>query len=86
MSAPFPIAIPTSACVRAGASFNLASIGRQIVGDELYGRKSELIDRQALHAEGLTFSVPSDSTKITVTAPLPKDMKRLAELAGYITE
>ena len=65
---------------------HLASIGHPIVGDELYGRNSELIDRQALHAEGLTFSVPSDSTKITVTAPLPKDMKRLAELAGYTTE
>ena len=65
---------------------HLASIGHPIVGDELYGQKSELIDRQALHAEGLTFSVPSDSSKITVTAPLPKDMKRLAELAGYTTE
>jgi 23S rRNA pseudouridine1911/1915/1917 synthase len=65
---------------------HLASIGHPIVGDELYGRNSELIDRQALHAEGLAFSIPSDSSKITVTAPLPNDMKRLAELAGYTTE
>ena len=65
---------------------HLASIGHPIVGDELYGHESELIKRQALHAEGLTFVKPSDRSKITVTAQLPEDMKKLAALAGYITE
>ena len=64
---------------------HLASIGHPIVGDELYGNHSDLIDRQALHAESLTFKKPSDREEITVNAALPNDMKTLAALAGYIS-
>ena len=65
---------------------HLASIGHPIIGDELYGHESELISRQALHAESLTFTKPSDKERLCVKAPLPDDMKKLAGLAGYITE
>ena len=65
---------------------HLASIGHPIIGDELYGSKSELIDRQALHAESLSFISPADSSRLCVKAPIPNDIKRLFELSGYFTE
>ncbi len=34
---------------------HLAAIGYPIIGDLLYGKKSKLIPRQALHAQGLAF-------------------------------
>jgi len=34
---------------------HMASIGHPVIGDQLYGKKSLLIDRQALHAESLSF-------------------------------
>lgn len=61
---------------------HLASIGHPICGDDLYGKASPLIDRQALHAHKLTFSRPSDNKYITVEAPLPNDILRLIEATG----
>ena len=51
-------------------------IGHPIIGDTLYGNESgsEHINRQALHAYSLTFSLPSNNETITVKAPLPSDM------------
>ena len=40
----------------------------------MYGEKSELIDRQALHAFELTFTHPYTKEKMTFRAPLPEDM------------
>ncbi len=55
---------------------HFSHIGHPLVGDTLYGDEngSTLIDRQALHAFSLTFSLPSNNQTITVTAPLPNDM------------
>lgn len=53
---------------------HMASLGHPILGDGLYGRDSELIDRQALHAYRLTFRRPSDGEAVTVEAPLPNDI------------
>jgi 23S rRNA pseudouridine1911/1915/1917 synthase len=39
----------------------------------------ELIDRQALHARGLTFTHPATGSEMTLEAPLPGDMKRLID-------
>ena len=51
-------------------------IGHPILGDTLYGNESgsEYINRQALHAYSLTFSLPSNNETVTVKAPLPSDM------------
>lgn len=35
---------------------HMAALGHPIIGDQLYGKKSPLIDRQALHAENLSFT------------------------------
>lgn len=56
---------------------HFASIGNPIVGDTLYGPPSKHIGRQALHAKSLTLPLPSTKEELTVTAPVPDDMKKL---------
>lgn len=55
---------------------HFSHIGHPLVGDTLYGDEngSAIINRQALHAFSLTFSLPSNNKIITVEAPLPSDM------------
>nr|WP_320132425.1 RluA family pseudouridine synthase [uncultured Holophaga sp.] len=52
-----------------------ADRGFPILGDHVYGTKSELIDRQALHAELLGIRHPVTDDAVTVSAPLPADME-----------
>ena len=52
-----------------------ADRGFPLLGDQVYGQKSELLDRQALHAEVLGFRHPVTDEQVTVTSPLPKDME-----------
>ena len=58
---------------------HMASIGHPILGDDIYGNGSEKINRQALHAESLIFTRSSDGERIEVKAPLPLDIKNIAE-------
>lgn len=51
-----------------------AYIGHPIVGDTLYGKSSDLINRQALHACKVTFIHPITKKKMILEADLPKDM------------
>ena len=60
---------------------HLASLGAPIVGDSLYGRESEHIDRQALHAYLLEFPLPTGG-RICIKAPLPEDMLLLLSALG----
>ena len=55
------------------------SIGCPIVGDDIYGNESELIDRHALHSAMLSFGHPSDGRSIVLKAPLHDDMRLLFE-------
>lgn len=52
---------------------HLAHIGHPVIGDTMYGAASPLINRQALHANAITFQKPDDGQTIAVTAPLPDD-------------
>ena len=58
---------------------HFASVGHPITGDDLYGSPSSVIDRHALHAHSLSFPHPKTQERMTLTAPLPADMKRLIE-------
>ncbi len=62
---------------------HFAYIGHPIVGDTMYGHASELINRQALHAYELTFTHPEKMCRMTVTAPLPRDMLKLLQEVGF---
>lgn len=50
-------------------------IGNPIIGDSLYGKKSDLINRQALHSSKITFIHPITNKRISLEAKLPKDMR-----------
>jgi len=53
---------------------HLAHLGAPILGDEVYGRPSSVISRQALHAFRLTVPHPADNEAMTFTAQVPTDM------------
>lgn len=55
---------------------HLEAIGFPVMGDTLYGRRSEYIGRQALHAARLGFRLPSTGEWREFTAPIPEDMQR----------
>ncbi|WP_242361729.1 MULTISPECIES: RluA family pseudouridine synthase [Anaeromyxobacter] len=57
----------------------LAEAGFPVLGDAVYGVSSEVIARQALHADRLTFPRPGDGARVEVRAPLPEDLARAME-------
>lgn len=56
---------------------HLASIGHALIGDVVYGSKSNLIERHALHAAQLQFTYQGQ--QFNFESPLPVDMQRLLE-------
>jgi 23S rRNA pseudouridine1911/1915/1917 synthase len=50
-----------------------ADKGFPLLGDHVYGEVSELIDRQALHAELLGLRHPVTEAQVTVSAQVPRD-------------
>lgn len=52
-------------------------IGHPILGDSLYGNKSTLISRQALHAYKITFIHPINKEKIILEIDFPDDIKKI---------
>ena len=53
---------------------HLAHLGAPILGDEVYGRASNHIARQALHAQRLTIPHPRDNRPMTFVALAPADI------------
>lgn len=58
---------------------HFAYAGHPLVGDDLYGTPTPLIDRHALHAYQLSFPHPMSEEQMTLTAPLCPDMRHLIE-------
>lgn len=58
---------------------HLASEGIFIIGDELYGEKSGLIERQALHSHITEFTNPYSNEKVKYESPMPEDMARVLQ-------
>lgn len=56
---------------------HLSYIGHSILGDDLYGKKSEFINRQALHAYTVSFIHPITKKLFKIDAVLPKDIRKL---------
>ena len=50
---------------------HMASINHPILGDTLYGKESNLINRQALHAFKIKFIHPLTKKEIEVISPIP---------------
>lgn len=53
---------------------HLWHLGAPILGDEVYGKASSLIGRQALHARSLTLPHPRDNAPVTFVAPVREDI------------
>ena len=53
-----------------------------VLGDTLYGAKSEEIERQALHAYSLSFTSPISGERKTVVAPIPRDITDVMKKKG----
>ena len=56
---------------------HMAYLGHPILGDTLYGKSSNLINRQALHSYKISFIHPINHEKIELTAPLYYDMENI---------
>ncbi len=54
-------------------------IGHPILGDTLYGKKSELTNRQMLHSYKVKFINPISKQKQTIETSIPDDMKKIIE-------
>ncbi|HLJ30807.1 MAG TPA: RluA family pseudouridine synthase [Candidatus Babeliales bacterium] len=54
---------------------HMTAIGHPIIGDQLYGKKSPLISRQALHAESLSFTF--EDSPYAFTDDIPEDFQQL---------
>lgn len=56
---------------------HLSYIGHSILGDDLYGEKTELINRQALHAYWIEFIHPITRDVLQFQSELPEDINSL---------
>ncbi len=54
---------------------HLSAIDLPILGDNMYGKRSALIKRQALHAVKTSFTHPITNERITIQAPLTTDIQ-----------
>ncbi len=64
---------------------HLAARGHPLVGDTMYGGRvfqsgDFRFERQALHAAEITFTHPGTLEPMTLSAPLPEDLRRLVEI------
>ena len=53
---------------------HMAHLGCPVLGDEMYGERSELISRQALHCRKISLTQPVSREEVTVHCPMPQDM------------
>lgn len=54
---------------------HLASIGHPLLGDTLYGRPSNMISRQALHAYKVILTHPITQEELIIKSNIPEDIK-----------
>ncbi len=58
---------------------HLSAIGFPVVGDEVYGRMSPILNRQFVHACYLGFRLPSSGEYMELRSDLPVDLKEAME-------
>jgi 23S rRNA pseudouridine1911/1915/1917 synthase len=55
---------------------HFAALGHPLVGDRVYGRRSDIVRRQFLHAHRLAFHHPVDGRPLAFESPLPDDLRQ----------
>lgn len=58
---------------------HMSHIGHPLIGDDLYGGGTALLQRQALHSFSLEFTHPISGKLISLSAALPQDMNILLQ-------
>jgi 23S rRNA pseudouridine1911/1915/1917 synthase len=58
---------------------HLASIGHPVAGDKLYGAPPATLGRFFLHAHRITFVSPTSGERVTITAPLPRELEEFLD-------
>ena len=58
---------------------HMSAIGHPLLGDDLYGSNSSLIDRQALHCYNLQFIHPITKEFMNFTSEMPNDFNKIKE-------
>ncbi|MCX5729730.1 MAG: RluA family pseudouridine synthase, partial [Nitrospirae bacterium] len=58
---------------------HLSATGFPVVGDAVYGKASNVVERQFVHASRLGFNLPSSGKRVEFTAPLPGDLEEAVE-------
>jgi 23S rRNA pseudouridine1911/1915/1917 synthase len=58
---------------------HLAYLGYPVLGDDTYGKPSDIIGRPALHAHTLAFRHPASGARMRFVSPLPPDMMAACE-------
>lgn len=58
---------------------HFSHLGHPLVGDQLYGGSSEMMNRHALHCSGISFEHPLTKKLISMHSSIPRDMKKLFE-------
>ena len=59
----------------------LSEAGHPVVGDQMYGAKTNPLGRLGLHAKLLGFNHPTSGKRMTFTASLPKSFRDLMRVA-----
>ncbi|MBE6116565.1 MAG: RluA family pseudouridine synthase [Erysipelotrichaceae bacterium] len=63
---------------------HMKHIGHSLIGDRLYNPDNRIMDRQALHAQKLTFTHPVTGMNISITSDIPADMESVIRKYGII--
>lgn len=58
---------------------HMAATGHPIVGDATYGKRSDVVGRQFLHAWKLAFAMPLSRRTVEFESPLPPDLRNALE-------
>ena len=63
---------------------HMKHIGHPLIGDRLYNPDNTIMERQALHAQKLTFTHPVTGMNISITSDIPADMESVIRKYGII--
>ncbi len=61
-------------------------INHPLIGDDMYGEFSKIINRHSLHCKELEFILVNTNTKILVTSKIPNDMMNVLKCEKKVTE
>ena len=56
---------------------HFSHIGHPLLGDELYGGKTDMINRQALHCKTIYFEHPISEKEMIIDCDFPEDFRKL---------